>query len=877
MRHKIFIQTTVILSFYLLFAGCKQTVSYEYPFQNPSLSPAERAVDIVSRLTLEEKVAQMLNSAPAVERLGIPPYNWWSECLHGAGMECREYAVTVYPQAIAMAAGWDVDAIQTMAGYTADETRAIYNTSSAKGDYRIFRGLTCWSPNINIFRDPRWGRGQETYGEDPFLTASLGKNFVNGLQGNDKKYLKVAACAKHFAVHSGPESKRHIFDASVSAYDLWDTYLPAFKELVVNAQVAGVMCAYNAYEGQPCCGSDKLLIDLLRNDWNFTGYVTSDCGAIDDFYKNHQTHPDAPSAAADAVFHGTDIDCGKEAYLGLVQAVKDGKITEAQIDVSLRRLFEIRFRLGMFDPKEEVPFAAIDSTNFLNPKHKALALKMAQQSIVLLKNDGVLPLKKEGLKKIALVGPNIDRPDVQLGNYNGYPAKSYTPLDGFKEKLPGVEIVQVQGCEYTTTADSIVVLEMEQYVSQADGKGEGFKATFYNSPDLTGEPVYTTYSKQLNFECGSGDAEPIAPGVVFTEHSARIEGTFESPVTGDIEMKITFDDGYRFYIDGKVVCEDFYRHTSDTYTYIMKAVKGKKYQLKMEYVQHEGSALIRLEAFQRFVPKDFEKTLEQVKDVDLIVFVGGMSPRIEGEEMNTNLPGFYRGDRTSILLPQIQVDLLKTLKATGKPVVSVLMSGSTIALPPEIENINAVLYAWYGGEFAGNAMADVVCGDYNPSGHLPVTSYASDADLPDFEDYNMANRTYKYFNGKAQYPFGFGLSYTSFAYKWIKQPEKEYSAGETVKCAVTVTNTGEKAGDVVSQVYIKYPENKGFPLKELRAFERKNLPQGKSGKMNIAIPVSQLAKWDESAGKLVVPAGTYSIFAGNHSEDEAVIATFEVK
>lgn len=873
MKNKISI-ALFIASFCMLFVGCKQN-TYEHLFQNPSLSPEKRAANIVSLLTLEEKVSQMLNATPAIERLGIPPYDWWNECLHGAGSGCREYAVTVYPQSIALAAGWDEEAVKTMAEYTSDEVRAIYNTAQAKGDYRIFRGLTCWSPNVNIFRDPRWGRGQETYGEDPYLSACMGKNFVTGLQGNDKKYLKVAACAKHYAVHSGPEPLRHVFDAAVSNYDLWDTYLPAFKELVVDANVAGVMCAYNAYEKQPCCGSDKLLIDILRNEWKFTGYVTSDCGAINDFYNHHKTHPDAPSAAADAVIHGTDVDCGQEAYYGLVQAVKDGKITEAQIDVSLRRLFEIRFRLGMFDPKEQVPFSKIDSTNFDEPAHKALALKMAQQSIVLLKNDGTLPVKKESLKKIALVGPNVDRPEVQLGNYNGFPKKSYTPLDGFKEKLPDAEIIYVQACDYTTP-DYTVDIGIGDYISSPDGKGEGFKVTFFNNPKLEGEPVYTGYSKLLHFERRNDENKPVAQGVALMEHSGRFEGVFESPITDNIELKINFDDGYRLYIDGKVVCEDFDRHTVDAYTYVMKAEKGKRYALKLEYVQHERGSRIIMEAHQRYT-RNLQETINKVNDADLIVFVGGISPRIEGEEMNIDLPGFKGGDRTSILLPQVQTDLLKALKKTGKPVVFAIMTGSTIALPKEIENTNAVLNAWYGGEFAGNALADVIFGDYNPSGHMPVTAYANDVDLPDFEDYNMANRTYKYFQGKPQYPFGFGLSYTTFACEWADLPEKEYNAGGTIRCAVTVKNTGERDGDAVTQAYIKYPEGKGFPLKELRAFERKNLPKGKDYKMNISIPVKQLAKWDDAAGKLTIPAGRYSIYAGSHSEDEAVIASFEIK
>ena len=708
------------------YAGSQKPV-YDYPFRNPSLTIEQRASDLVSRLTLDEKIAQMLNSTPAIERFKIPPYDWWNECLHGVAR--TEYKVTVYPQAIAMAAGWDVNAIRQMGDYTSDEGRAIYNISQAKGDYRIYHGLTYWTPNINIFRDPRWGRGQETYGEDPFLTASLGKNFVGGLQGSDKTYLKAAGCAKHYAIHSGPESQRHTFNAIVSSYDLWDTYLPAFKQLV-ESKVAGVMCAYNAFEGQPCCGNDKLMIDILRKDWGFQGYVTSDCGAIDNFYKSHKTHPDAPTASADAVFHGTDVDCGREAYLGLKKAVEAGLIPENQIDVSLRRLFEIRFRLGMFDPADKVPYSKIDSTALEAKAHKDLALKMSRQAIVLLKNDGILPIKKENLKKIALLGPNINNREVQLGNYNGFPSRIITPLDGLKDELGnGVEI-------YTDT------------------------------------------------------------------------------VIG------------------------YYGET----------------------------------------PSSFAATLDKIKDVDLIIYVGGISPRIEGEEMRIKAPGFLGGDRTSILLPQIQTDLLKALKSTGKPVVFVMMTGSAIAIPWESQNINAVLNSWYDGEFAGKAIADVIFGNYNPSGHLPVTFYASDSDLPAFDDYHMANRTYRYFTGKALYPFGYGLSYTQFAYSWGVQPKNEYTETGTIECSLKVKNTGTRDGDAVAQVYIKYPQTGTvLPLKELRYFERKTIAKGNIEEIKVSIPVAQFAKWDESAGELRVPRGAYSIFAGSNSENEAVRSTFEIK
>jgi beta-glucosidase len=701
--------------------------SYEYPFQNPDLPFEERAADLVSRLTLEEKVAQMLNKTPAVERLGIPPYDWWNECLHGVAR--TEYRVTVFPQAIGMAAGWDADAMQQMAEYTATEGRAIYNTASAKGDFSIYHGLTYWTPNINIFRDPRWGRGQETYGEDPFLTGALATRFVQGLQGDDLRYLKAAACAKHFAVHSGPEHNRHEFNATASAYDLWDTYLPAFKKLA-DAGVAGFMCAYNAFEGQPCCGNDKLMMDILRNEWGFTGYVTSDCGAIDNFYKRHKTHANAPVAAADAVSHGTDVDCGREAYLGLIEAVKEGLITEAQIDVSLKRLFTIRLRLGMFDPAAMVPYSAIDSTVLEAPEHKDLALKMAQQSVVLLRNEqGLLPVKKENLRKIAIVGPNANIPEVQLGNYNGFPTKTITLLDGIRDEV---------GADVSIYCDTVI-----GYYGQA--------------------------------------------------------------------------------------------------------------------------------------PKSFAGALNSVKDADLIIYAGGISPRIEGEELRLSVKGFHRGDRTSILLPEVQTTFLKALKSTGKPIVFVMMTGSAIAVEWESQNIPAILSAWYGGEFAGKAVADVIFGRYNPSGRLPVTFYAGDNDLPKFEDYSMANRTYRYFKGKALYPFGYGLSFTRFEYAWIEQPEEAYRTSEAVSVKFSVKNSGELAGDEVAQLYVKYPDGKSLPLKELRGFRRIAVDAGETAQVELSVPVADLQKWDEASGQMLVPTGSYSIFVGGHSEDEAIAATFEVK
>jgi len=689
---------------------------FDYPFQNPALSINARVNDLVSRLTLEEKVNQMLNSTPAIERLGIPPYDWWNESLHGVAR--TKYPTTSYPQAIGMAATFDVNSMKEMGDFTSDEGRAIHNESLRKKDYSRYTGLTYWTPNINIFRDPRWGRGQETYGEDPFLTASIGTAFVEGLQGNDPKYLKAAACAKHYAIHSGPESSRHTFDVNVSNHDLWATYLPAFKQLVVNAKVAGVMCAYNAYQGQPCCGSDKLMVDILRNKWNFKGYVTSDCGAIDDFYKTHKLFPDAESSATDAVLHGTDVECGNRTYRTLMQAVKDGKLTEKDIDVSLKRLFTIRFRLGMFDPVSMVKYAQIPITDLESQPHKDLALKMAKESMVLLRNtpasgqkNNVLPLDKS-VKHIAVLGPNADNANTQLGNYNGKPSVVTTVLQAIKNKLSNADIF---------------------------------------------------YSKATEF--------------VSTE------------------------------------------------------------------------------------PQDFSKLIDSIKDADVIIYVGGISPRLEGEEMKVHTPGFSGGDRTSINLPAVQTDFLKALKTTGKPIIFVMMTGSALAIPWEQQNIPAILNAWYGGEAAGTAVADILFGDYSPSGKLSVTFYKSDADLPPFEDYSMHNRTYRYFKGEPLYPFGFGLSYTNFNYSNLKLSKTKIKKNETVAAEVTVTNNGKMKSDEVVQLYLTHQSGQDIPLYALKGFKRITLLPGASQKVRFTI-TSDMMKLVNEDGKSVLHSGEIKVSIG---------------
>ena len=861
-------RVTLLIVFCSIFKLSNAQTADQLPFWNPKLPIEKRVDDVVSRLTLEEKVAQMLNKAPAIPRLNIPAYEWWNEVLHGVAR--TPFRVTVYPQAIAMAATWDTNSMKTMADYSAMEGRAIHNKAIEQNRTgERYLGLTYWTPNINIFRDPRWGRGQETYGEDPFLTANMGKAFVRGLQGDDPKYLKAAACAKHYAVHSGPEPLRHVFDAEVSDYDLWDTYLPAFHALVSDAHVAGVMCAYNAFKKQPCCGSDELMIDILRNQWKFAGYVTSDCWAIDDFFKNHKTHPDAESASADAVFHGTDVECGTNAYMSLVQAVKDGKISEKQIDVSVKRLFTIRFRLGMFDPSSMVKWAQTPASTLESPEHKAHSLKMARQSIVLLKNENnTLPLSKK-VKKIAVVGPNADNSVSVLGNYNGIPSQIVTALQGIKNKLgDDVEVLFERGTAFTN--DTLLA-----YTDINDWYGwdgdQGFKAEYFDNKELKGEPVVRRVS-QIDFSWQEG--EEVVKNIRANNFSARFSTSYNAGYDGSITFEVEGDDGYKLIINDREVINTWTRNRFGAQTYKLNIQKGSTYKLVVEYFQAEGKANIRLRAG-NFEKSDFNAVANRVKDADAIIFVGGISPQLEGEEMRVNYPGFNGGDRTSILLPKVQTDLMKALKSTGKPVVFVLMTGSAVALPWESENIPAIVNAWYGGQAAGTAIADVLFGDYNPGGRLPVTFYKSDSDLPDFNSYSMENRTYRYFTGDPLYGFGYGLSYTSFHYDQLKIPAT-VAPGKKITVSARVTNTGKRDGEEVVQVYVSN-ENKTIkaPLKALKGFKRIPLKAGESKMVQFTLSPQDLSTVDDK-GKLKQNKGKIMISIGGGQPDEKNKRTSDV-
>lgn len=825
-----------------------------YPMWNPSLPLEQRVKDVVSRLTLEEKVAQMLNATPAIPRLGIPAYDWWNEVLHGVAR--TPYKVTSYPQAIGMAATWDSNSLKKMADFSALEGRAIHNKSielNKTGDRYV--GLTYWTPNINIFRDPRWGRGMETYGEDPFLTAMMGKAFVNGLQGNDPRYLKAAACAKHFAVHSGPEPSRHSDNFNPTPYDLWDTYLPAFRELVVKSHVAGVMCAYNAVDKQPCCANDQLMNDILRKQWNFTGYVTSDCWAVDDFFRYHKTHKDAAGSAVDAVVHGTDLECGVTVYRTLIESVKTGLIKESQIDLSLERLFTIRFRLGMFDPPSLVKYAQTPGSVLESPAHAAHALKMAQQSIVLLKNhQNLLPLSKK-IKKVVVIGPNADNKIAVLGNYNGTPSKTVSLLEGLRNKL-GKETTLVYEKAINFTNDTLFVSRGTSTVFYYEGK-PGVKAEYFTNEKLEGTPALTRTDPDINHFWTEGQSP--YPGIPATHFSARYTTEIRSAADETLNFQSEGNDGYRIKVNDSTVVDVWEKNRWGSKLFSVPVKKGTTYKIVMEFRQGGGDAQVKLQAGY-YEKTNFTALAERCGDADAIIFAGGISPQLEGEEMPVTVPGFKGGDRTSILLPAVQTELMKVLKATGKPVVFVMLTGSALAIPWENDNIPAILNAWYGGQAAGTAVADVLFGDYNPAGRLPVTFYKSDNDLPDFSDYSMKGRTYRYFNGEALYPFGYGLSYSQFRYTLTKAPAS-ISKGKPVTVSFTLTNTSKRNGEEVAQLYITHLADVTKPIRALKGFQRVYLKAGETKTLSFTLSPEQLSLINE-AGEQYQPTGKISISIG---------------
>ncbi len=854
-----------LLAAVMLLPGCKH---YEYPYQNPRLSFDKRAENLLSLLTPEEKIGLMMNGSVSVDRLDIPAYNWWNEACHGI---CYD-DVTVFPQVIALGATFN--APQQYEIYTAvsDEARAVWNTTDhhqlgvTQPNGSIWhQGLSFWCPNVNIFRDPRWGRGQETPGEDPYLNAVMGTQTVKGMQGTDSKYYKLHSCAKHYAVHSGPEPLRHQFDVTVSGRDLWETYLPAFKSLVEEGNVQEVMCAYHRYEGDPCCASNRLLQDILRNKWNFKGLVVTDCGAIGDFFnaRQHGTHKDAASASADAVLSGADIECGTS-YRSLTQAIEQGLITEADIDVNVKRILKARFELGMFDAPESLPWANLGLEQLSSPEHTALASKAAHEAVVMLKNkDNILPLRKD--MKIAVVGPNADDARVILGNYNGYPsaANTKTILDGIREAAPGAEIIYEKGCDLN--AASITT----HYVGQING-GKGLHAEYYNTLDWSGSVVASVdYDEPLSLNTTSPALAhedcPWADGVNMTGFSAKYTGSFTADYTGDMVYNVRGSSRYTFKVNGKTIVESqgqggrggfggfggFGRGAAAVTTF--KVEKGKTYEISIELSQPEArSASFSFDIYSRG-PVDFDKVVDKVSKADVIVMVSGISSDIEGEGH----------DRSSIELPEVQQELLAKLDATGKPVILVNVSGSAIGFGNVEDKYDALLQAWYGGQACGEAVADVLFGDYNPAGRLPVTFYASTDQLPDFQDYSMQNRTYRYFKGEPLYAFGYGLSYTTFSYGDAKTAGK----AKNMTVTVPVTNTGKIDGDEVIQVYVKSLDDAGAPIKSLAGFARVNIAAGETKTVTIDLNKDAFSAYDEATDGLKFRPGNYRILYGGSSLD----------
>ncbi len=860
-------KTTIITLCWMALSATAQNL----PYQNPSLSAHERAVDLCSRLTIEEKAQLMLDESPAIPRLGIKKFFWWSEALHGAANMGN---VTVFPEPVAMASSWNPALLYKVFDVASTEFRAQYNERMYRGsgEDEKFHSLSVWTPNVNIFRDPRWGRGQETYGEDPYLTSVMGTQVVRGLQGpEDAKYRKLWACAKHYAVHSGPEYTRHTVNLTdVSLRDFWETYMPAFKTLVQDAKVREVMCAYQRLDDDPCCGSQRLLQTILRDEWGFKYLVVSDCGAVSDFYESHKSSSDPVHASAKATIAGTDVECGYGyAYRSIPEAVSRGLITEAEVDKHVIRLLEGRFDLGEMDDPSLVEWSKIPYSIMDCKAHRQLALDMARQTIVLLKNGNlpnpseggaskpVLPLKRNA-EKIAVIGPNADNAPMMWGNYNGMPNHTVTILDGIKAKQK--KLYYHPGCDltYDKVMDCLLA-------SQCSFEGKkGLKGTFWNNRKMEGKPVTTQYYTTPVAVTTAG-MHNFAPGVQLEDFSAKYETVFTPRESGEYVVNVDGCGHFELYIDGE---QKFMHHIWRTTPnrVAIQAEKGKSYRIEVRFSHiHTYNANLKINVAKE-LPIDYQEVISQLKGIDKVVFVGGISPALEGEEMPVDIDGFKGGDRTHIELPKVQRDFLKALKAAGKQVIFVCCSGSCIALQPEMETCDAIVQAWYAGQEGGTAIADVLFGDYNPSGKLPVTFYKSSSQLPDYEDYSMKGRTYRYFDD-ALFPFGYGLSYTQFELgEPTIVPTSAQSPGFTI--TVPVKNVGRRDGTEIVQVYIRDLQDTDGPLKSLRAFQRVDVKAGQTATASLKLEHNSFEFWDAASNTMRVKPGQYEILIGTSSQDK---------
>lgn len=841
--------------FLLFFCGAFTSSGQTPKYLNAKLSTEARVKDLVSRLTLSQKIKLMRYTGTAIDSAGIkiPAYNWWNECLHGVA---RAGKATVFPQTIGLAATWDQDLIFEVSSSIADEARAKYDKFSKNDKRGIYQGLNFWTPNINIFRDPRWGRGMETYGEDPCLTGKMASSFIRGIQGNDPKYYKAIATVKHFVVHSGPESTRHSFDTEVSDRDFYQTYTPAFKMCIQDARVYSVMCAYNRFRGQPCCGNSFLLSDLLRKQWGFKGFIVTDCWAVSDFYNKgaHEVVPTPEEAAAMAIKSGVDLECGNS-FDALPIALSKKLITPAELDVAVERLFTARFKLGFFDDPKNTAYLRMPYSTVESEAHKKLSLEAAKKSIVLLKNQGNLLPLSQNIKTMAVIGPNANDADVMLANYHGYPTHVVTPLEGLKNKFTHTEILYAKGSRHAEEVSSLDVIPAEYYYTSADATQHGVKAVYYNNSTFSGNPGLTRTDKNIDFYWINN-----APDNSFDQEnfSAVWTGYIKAPVSGHYNIGIYGYDQYKLYLNDSLITSFQSEHEPGLSYKAVDMKAGMLYKFEVKYASTKSAPLVKLKW--ELPGQNLQaEALDICKKADLVVMCMGLSPFIEGEEMPLVVDGFYKGDRTKLKLPDTQLRLMQAVKALGKPMVLVLINGSAVAVNWENDNIPAIVEAWYGGQEGGNAIADVLTGAYNPSGRLPVTFYKSEDQLPKFDDYNMKGRTYRYFTGKPLYEFGYGLSYTTFGYSAIST-----SGAGNVTSPVNVTaqvkNTGKYDGAEVVQLYVK---NNAAADEQwsLKRFKKIELKKGESKMVQFTLKPDDFSVINKDGIRIIKP-GDFTIYIG---------------
>ena len=873
MKHSAKLIQTVVTAFILMASVVVAQDTSNLPYMNPKLSPEERAADLVHRMTLEEKASQLVNQARAVLRLHVPAYDWWSEALHGVVAD----GTTEFPEPIGLAATFDTPRIHEMATAIGIEGRIVHVNALQDGNSGFFRGLDFWAPNVNIFRDPRWGRGQETYGEDPFLSGRMAVAFVTGMQGDDPHYYRVISTPKHYAVHSGPEPTRHFADIDVSKHDQLDTYTPAFRAAVVEGHAGSVMCAYNAVNGQPACANEFLLQHTLRGAWHFQGYVVSDCDAVRNIFRDHHYRPTQPQASAISLTRGMDNECidggtkvtDDHDYKPYVEAVQQGYLSQSAMDTALIRLFTARIRLGMFDPPEMMPYSKIDKSELDSAAHRALARRMANEAMVLLKNDGVLPLKS--IKRIAIVGPLADQTAVLLGNYNGSPTHTVSVLEGMKAEFPNASITYVPGTQFLSIAANPVPASA---LTTPDGK-PGLKAEYNSRPggfEAKPTPLTSRVESTLNLN------ESNLPDQAKGNHSLSVRwtGFLNANSTGDYLLGIKSDGFARVLVDDKPVTQGW---GNNTHLGQVHLERGRPAKLEVTYGR-SGEGKIAAQLIWDPVNNATDPAaVAAAKNADVVIAVVGITSRLEGEEMPVEQPGFSGGDRTSLDMPKPEEDLVQAVAAAGKPLVVVLMNGSALGVNWEKAHANAILESWYSGEEGGAAIAETLSGKNNPAGRLPVTFYKDVHQLPHFEDYSMTGRTYRYFHGEPLWPFGFGLSYTTFSYSNLSLPEAPINAGDPLDASVTVTNSGKLAGDEVVQLYLKFPDVPGAPIRALRGFQRVHLESGASQKVDFHLSSRDLSMVTD-AGDIIVAQGKYTVSVGGGQPDTgapSASGNFEVK